>query len=303
MVKINKQLVSSRAKTYNGTNGRKYITIHETANTGKGANAQAHANLQSNGFSESWHYSVDDKQAIQSFPHSVRCWHAGDGKGNGNYNSIGIEICVNSDGNFKKATDNAAALTKKIMKEENIPLENVVQHNKWSGKNCPTFLRSGSKGIDWSDFKNKVDGKEVKPSKPTKPATGGVSLVDYLKAQGKDASYANRAKLAKQHGIKNYKGTAKQNTKLLKKLKGGNSKPAKKYPLPSGTLKVGSRGNKVKKLQRALNAVNFKCGSVDGIFGAKTKDAVERFQKVHDPYRVDGIYGKRTKKRLKKALK
>lgn len=77
MVKVRKQLVSSRKNTYGGGNGRKFITIHETANTARGANAQAHANLQSNGFGSTWHYTVDDKEAIQSFPHSVRCWHAG----------------------------------------------------------------------------------------------------------------------------------------------------------------------------------------------------------------------------------
>lgn len=163
MVAIKQQLVASRAKTYAGTNGRKFITIHETANTSKGADAQRHANLQTNGFSASWHWQVDDKQAIQSFSHGVRCWHAGDGKGPGNYNSIGIEICVNSDSDFKKAIQNAAKLIHKIMKDENIPIENVVQHNKWSGKNCPTNLRSGSKGIKWLDLINVVRmvGNEV----------------------------------------------------------------------------------------------------------------------------------------------
>lgn len=80
-------------------------------------------------------------------------------------------------------------------------------------------------------------------------------------------------------------------------------KPAKKkYPLPNGVLKSGSRGNKVKQLQRALNAANFKVGKEDGIYGAKTKDGVTRFQQVHDAYNVDGIYGPRTKKRLDKVV-
>ena len=39
----------------------KYITIHNTASSGKGANARAHANLQYNGNNRtaSWHYTVD----------------------------------------------------------------------------------------------------------------------------------------------------------------------------------------------------------------------------------------------------
>lgn len=155
-VLIKQQLVTSRAATSSGRNNKRFITIHETGNPNKGADAQAHANLQSRGNSReaSWHYQVDDKVVIQSFPHDVRCWHTRSSKGNSG--SIGIEICVNSDGDFKKAVANAAELVKKIMKDEGIPLSNVVQHNYWSGKNCPTNLRNGAKGIGWSQFKSMV---------------------------------------------------------------------------------------------------------------------------------------------------
>src|SRR5690606_40500574 len=78
-VKIKKQLVSStiiKERSYGYGNKKKFITIHETANTNKGANAQAHANLQSrkNPREASWHYQVDDKEIIQSFPDDVMCW-------------------------------------------------------------------------------------------------------------------------------------------------------------------------------------------------------------------------------------
>lgn len=41
------------------------------------------------------------------------------------------------------------------------------------------------------------------------------SLVDYLASKGKPTSFSERAKLASKYGIKNYKGTAVQNTALL----------------------------------------------------------------------------------------
>ena len=41
------------------------------------------------------------------------------------------------------------------------------------------------------------------------------SIVDYLKAQGKDSSFGARSTLAAQKGIQNYTGTAKQNIQLL----------------------------------------------------------------------------------------
>lgn len=156
---IKKQLVKSRASTFSNTNKRKYITIHETGNTKKGAGAQAHANLQTKGFSASWHWQVDDRIAIQSFPHSVSCWHAGDGYGAGNLQSIAIEICVNEDSLFEKAVANAIDLTKMIMKEENIPVDCVVQHHYWTRKDCPSRLRSGKSGINWAIFKERLRAK------------------------------------------------------------------------------------------------------------------------------------------------
>ena len=113
----------------------------------------------------SWHYTVDDKEIVQSFSDNAQCW----GAGNKYYNENGIqiEICVNSDGNFKKAVDNAVKLTKHLMNKYNIPASNVIQHYHASGKNCPRYLRSGEKGVSWSDFKAKLTG-DPKTSSETK---------------------------------------------------------------------------------------------------------------------------------------
>lgn len=179
MAKVRKNIVSSSVAnkvTYSGTNPKTHIVIHETANTNKGANADAHGRLQANGNSRqaSWHYTVDDKEIVQSFSDNAQCWHAG----NANYNrkSIGVEICVNSDGNYKKAVDNAAELVKSLMSKYNIPATNVIQHHTSSGKNCPAFMRSGSRGITWGDFNALLLGKSIgkvtnkpKTSKPSTP--------------------------------------------------------------------------------------------------------------------------------------
>lgn len=153
---IKQQLVKNRMVIFPGTNARTYITIHETGNTKKGAGAQAHANLQTKGFSASWHWQVDDQIAIQSYPHTAQCWHAGDGRGTGNLQSIAIEICVNEESDFQMAVANAATLTKTIMKEEGIPQTRVVQHHYWSGKNCPQQLRAGKSGVSWRAFQEQL---------------------------------------------------------------------------------------------------------------------------------------------------
>ncbi len=52
-----------------------------------------------------------------------------------------------------------------------------------------------------------------------------ISIVDYMKTKGMNASFSNRAILAEDYGIPNYSGTSAQNLALLSKLKTG-MKPA-----------------------------------------------------------------------------
>lgn len=47
------------------------------------------------------------------------------------------------------------------------------------------------------------------------------SIVDYLKSVGKDSSYSARKNMANEYGIQNYRGTAGQNTSLLRYLNQG----------------------------------------------------------------------------------
>ncbi|MFP3398696.1 N-acetylmuramoyl-L-alanine amidase, partial [Brevibacterium sp. SIMBA_078] len=73
-----------------------YITVHNTANTAKGANAASHASfVKRSSTGVSWHYTVDDSVIYQHLPLNENGWHAGDGRGTGNMKSIGIEICEN----------------------------------------------------------------------------------------------------------------------------------------------------------------------------------------------------------------
>ena len=130
-----------------GSNPCKYITIHETGNAAKGADAVAHAAYLDSDAGKrdmvSWHYTVDDHAIVQHLPDYETAYHAGDGKdGPGNTTSIGIEICVNAGGDFAQAQANAAALVRLLMEEHGIDIEHIVQHNHWNGKDCPKTIRS-----------------------------------------------------------------------------------------------------------------------------------------------------------------
>ena len=59
------------------------------------------------------------------------------------------------------------------------------------------------------------------------------------------------------------------------------------------TLKKGSKGKMVEKLQTLLNAAGYECGKADGMFGNKTLVAVKSFQKDKG-LTVDGIVGAKT---------
>lgn len=106
-------------------------------------------------------------------------------------------------------------------------------------KNTVTSTAKSVKKVESNTNKIK---KSVAPAKPkatakTTPKTKtktikktnykGDSIVDGLKSVGVNSSYDNRKKIAQANGIKNYTGTAKQNTELLNKLKKGTLKKAK----------------------------------------------------------------------------
>lgn len=172
-LKTRKHIVKGNARlTAKGKSKKTTITVHETANTSRGANANAHARLQAGGNSRqaSWHWQVDDKEAVQSYEHDDRCWHASSRA----LDSIAIEICVNRDGDLAQAYRNAIELIKWIMSEEGLEPRNVVQHYWWTKKNCPTNMRNG-RPMNWDSFVDALGGKALKPSAPSTPSTSTTS--------------------------------------------------------------------------------------------------------------------------------
>lgn len=60
--------------------------------------------------------------------------------------------------------------------------------------------------------------------------------------------------------------------------------------LPTSTLKPGATGAQVKALQRALKALGYPVGKVDGQYGPTTKTAVAAFQHASG-LTADGVFG------------
>lgn len=77
---------------------------------------------------------------------------------------------------------------------------------------------------------------------------------------------------------------------------------AYKGSLPTGTVKKGSKGENVKRVQRFLNwCINAKL-KVDGICGAKTVSAIKKFQKKYK-LKVDGVFGTKCRRKMQALIK
>lgn len=245
-----------------------FITFHNTANDATAENEIKY--MSNNNIQVSYHFAVDDREVIQGLPVNRNAWHCGDGNGNGNRKSIGVEVCYSKSGGdkYRKAEELAIKFIAQLLHESNWGVDRVRTHKSWSGKNCPHRVLDEGR---WNSVLNSIDHelKALKdgnsPSKPTpapesKPSTGtnagsstnkapqptgSLGLVDWMKSKGMDSSFNNRAKLAIKYGIKNYEGKSDQNTKLLGYLQNDKkatvSKPSQQDKTqPKGDMKTTS---------------------------------------------------------------
>lgn len=139
----------------------KYITVHNTANPSVGADAEAHAKFVKNtGYYMykgakryvSWHYTVDDDSIVRHLPLNEAGLHAGNKTGN--LESVGIEICMNTDGDQGEAFERAQRLIACLCYDLDLDPDKAVKpHMHWSGKKCPQLLLdNGELGVKWSKF-------------------------------------------------------------------------------------------------------------------------------------------------------
>jgi N-acetylmuramoyl-L-alanine amidase CwlA len=152
------------------------VVVHWTANEARGADTEANRDY----FNRKWrtidgvpyelanlkgkpvkyrkasaHLIVDDTKLVECLP-----WKKGEAEegyhvGAASYNSttlkklstqspnmctIGLEICVNADGDFKKAYANAIQVTVMMIKEHDLGIDDLYRHYDVTGKHCPGFF-------------------------------------------------------------------------------------------------------------------------------------------------------------------
>jgi hypothetical protein len=132
-----------------------WVTVHNTANRGTGANAEMHRRYllgdDARSREVSWHFTVDDTEVIQHIPVDEIAWHAG---ARANESSIAVEICEHAGIDQEAADSRAALLVALLLAEQSIPLSHVRTHKSWTGKECPRVLLQTPGG--WERFLARV---------------------------------------------------------------------------------------------------------------------------------------------------
>ena len=148
-----------------------YVTVHNTANDASAENEIKY--MISNNEQVSFHYAVDDKEAVQGILTDRNTWNAGDGaNGDGNRKSIAVEICYSKSGGerFIEAEKNAAQVVADLLHGWDLGLDRVRTHRDWSGKYCPHRTLD----MGWERFMQMVteaynEAEEKKPENNESP--------------------------------------------------------------------------------------------------------------------------------------
>lgn len=171
-----------------------YVTVHNAGTNGNPSAETLNKSMVSTDEQKSWHLSVDDKGAWQGIPLNRNAWHAGDGaKGEGNRNTIAIEICCDmydSDGDgsyndksgsvdprWEKARDNGALAAAILLNKYGWDISRLKKHQDWKMtdgkyKYCPHHILNDG----WDDFvelvQTRLDMIQDQPEDPDQPEEG-----------------------------------------------------------------------------------------------------------------------------------
>jgi N-acetyl-anhydromuramyl-L-alanine amidase AmpD len=199
----------------------------------------------------------------QTLPWDHRCWGVGSGKkGSHNATHIQFEICedgLTNEQYYNEAFNLAKELCAFLCAEYSINPDNIVGHYESAAAGY------GSNHADPRHWQSKFGGSMEQFRKYVKAMLGHV--------EGNTVTT--------------------QPTKEPEKAKEPTKTQTTSGVISMNTLRNGSKGTQVRVLQWLLNDNGYDAGTVDGIFGSNTLNAVKAFQKAAG-LAVDGVVGKNT---------
>ena len=176
----------------------KGVVVHWTANTMAGSNSLANRNyFNTTSRFASAHYIVDQDTILQCLPENEVAFHVGarnykpiglsiaEGDRNPNYFLIGVEMCVNEDGDWDSTYLNTVELVQRLLNKYNFTIFQLYRHYDITGKDCPRMM------IDeqaWQAFRADVNkGVNLPIADPIKQ--GLVNVSDLNVRSGNSSSY------------------------------------------------------------------------------------------------------------------
>lgn len=206
-------------------------------------------------------------KVYQTLPWDHRCWGVGSGK-KGSYNSTHIQFEICEDGLTNEAYYNQAFTLAKelcafLCALYGISTDNIVGHYEAAAAGY------GSNHGDPKNWQKKFGGSMAQFRADVKAMLGQVE------------SNTTVAKPEAEPVTEKKETPASTTTQTASEV------------ISMQTLRKGDKGTQVKVLQWLLNENGYNAGTVDGIFGANTQNAVKAFQKAAG-LSVDGVVGKNT---------
>ena len=141
-----------------------FYVVHNTYNDAPAKNEVSY--MIGNNNKVSFHWAVDDVEAIQGLPENRSAFASGDGKrGQGNLYGIHVEICYSKSGGdrFNKAEQNAAKLIADGLKAHGWGIDKVKKHQDFADKYCPHRTLD----MGWQRFLNMVQANLDGNAQPT----------------------------------------------------------------------------------------------------------------------------------------
>jgi N-acetylmuramoyl-L-alanine amidase CwlA len=113
---------------------------------------------------------------------------------------IGIEMCVNSDGDFNKTRQTTLELTKYLLEKYNLKITDVYRHFDITGKECPKMMIEQS---EWDKFKSDVEALMISTEKKGKVK---VSELNVREDAGTEFRIIKKLKLGDEINVLGIKG-------------------------------------------------------------------------------------------------
>jgi len=314
-----------------GVNSKTDIAIHHSLTKSGDSAAFANYHVGTHGWPGVAYHFVILKNGTIEWNHElgIKSYHVG------NSNGIAVGICLVGDFRSESPTDAQKAslyALHECLKRDLPKYKRTRGHNEFPGyawKACPVFdykaVINGGNPTKVEAPKTAVKTEVVKAPTPT--PTYDTTLGKGRNNRKSDVIALQKDLIAKGFALPRYgadgdfgaetEAAVKAFQKAvgiavdglagpvtlskLKSYKKPAPKPKPSINLPNGIYRQGSRGTAVKPIQSALNkALGIKL-AVDGIYGAKTTEAVRNFQKKYG-LSADGIYGPKTKAKLAEVL-